>query len=462
VKRNLIVISCFIIFIAIILFPPIVYHYIYPNINDDTATLFGSLISHNYPYTGFIYIGIPILWLANLIHVNSYNVWMWFNLLALIPCGVALYFIGTKLFNWKIGLMMLFVPIFVSGGILEYQYMGIIFSMIEVVILIPLLIYCVIKYLTDKRVYQLIIVIILSLIASTFHTSGLYVPLIAGTAIAGYFIYKLIKHNLSDIKHYLNIIFILIGIAIIGLVGILILDGKSVEFVDKLSNALINNQTISTRNLTMPIMLWISFVTIPMILIIGISLFLILKNKIKLNRQSKLYLYALGCWLFVLGILGFGRISTDPIRAELDATVVIALIGAFLLGIVLTNVKDKSVLMIFAFIVLIGMAIQFNLWFRDNTAITTSDKQAISYLNTLNYSDYNCDSNVPYWIYDRLIKEQYSSNATDLIIVRNKPMTAESDSTNADFIPHNYTLTPQDILVKSFSNNGIEVDIYEK
>ena len=234
------------------------------------------------------------------------------------------------------------------------------------------------------------------------------------------------------------------------------------EFVDKLSNALINNQTISTRNLTMPIMLWISFVTIPMILIIGISLFLILKNKIKLNRQSKLYLYALGCWLFVLGILGFGRISTDPIRAELDATVVIALIGAFLLGIVLTNVKDKSVLMIFAFIVLIGMAIQFNLWFRDNTAITISDKQAISYLNTLNYSDYNCDSNVPYWIYDRLIKEQYSSNATDLIIVRNKPMTAESDSTNADFIPHNYTLTPQDILVKSFSNNGIEVDIYEK
>ena len=107
------------------------------------------------------------------------------------------------------------------------------------------------------------------------------------------------------------------------------------------------------------------------------------------------------------------------------------------------------------------MAIQFNLWFRNNSAIKESDRQVIAYLNTLDYTNYNCNSDVPYWVYDQLISEKYSANATDLIIVRNKPMTPQSDITVPEYIPHDYSITSQ-VLVKSFINNGIEVDIYEK
>ena len=460
-KRNLIVISCFIIFIAIILFPPIVYHYIYPNINDDTATLFGSLISHNYPYTGFVYIGVPLLWLAKLIHVSSFHVWMWFNLVALIPCGVALYFIGTKLFNWKIGLMMLFVPIFVSGGILEYQYMGIIYSLIEVVILIPLLIYCATKYLLEKRVYQLVILIVLAVFASTFHPSGLYIPLITGVALVGYILYKVIRHNYTNIKYYFNIFMIAVGLLIVCVICIAIFSDKSLKLVSMLSNSLLNGEVIATRSYSMQFGLWMSFVTIPIILIIVVSIVAIIKEKIKLASQTKMYLYFLSCWLFVLAVLGFGKISTDPIRAELDTSVVIGLIATILLGIVFTQVKDKTMIYAMSFLIILGMAIQFNLWFRNNSAIKESDRQAIAYLNTLDYTDYNCNSDVPYWVYDQLISEKYSANATDLIIVRNKPMTPQSDITVPEYIPHDYSITSQ-VLVKSFINNGIEVDIYEK
>jgi len=459
VKRNLIVISCFIIFIAIILFPPIVYHYIYPNINDDTATLFGSLISHNYPYTGFVYIGVPLLWLAKLIHVSSFHVWMWFNLVALIPCGVALYFIGTKLFNWKIGLMMLFVPIFVSGGILEYQYMGIIFSLIEVVILIPLLIYCATKYLLEKRVYQLVILIILAIFTSTFHTSGLYVPLIAGVALVSYIVYKIARHESS--KYYLKVALIAIGIVAVSIVGMALISDKTLQFVNQLSNSLFNGQSIVTRQYSMQFGLWLSFVAIPIVLIIIVSVFAIIREKVKLTNPVKIYLYILSCWLFVLAVLGFGKISTDPIRAELDASVVIGLIATILIGVVFTQVKDKAMIYALSFIVVLGIAIQFNLWFRNNSAIKESDRQAIAYLNTLDYTNYNCTSNVPYWVYNQLIKEKYSPTDMDLIITRNKPMTPRSDITVPEYIPHDYSVTSQ-VLVKSFINNGVEVDIYEK
>jgi hypothetical protein len=462
VKRNLIVISCFIVFVTIILFPPIAYHYIYPNINDDTATLFGSLVAHNYPYAGFVYIGVPLLWLAKLIHVSSFHVWMWFNLAALIPCGVALYFIGTKLFNWKIGLIMLFVPIFVSGGILEYQYMGIIYSLIEVVILIPLLLYCATKYILEKRFYQLVILVIVAVIASTFHPSGLYVPLITGVALVGFILYKVIKHNYTNLVHYFSMAMIAVGILVICIACIAVFSNKSLQFVGILSNALFNGKTIATRGYSMQFGLWMSFVTITIVLIIIVSIIAIIREKIKLASQPKIYLYFLSCWLVVLAVLGFGRISTDPIRAELDASVVIGLIATILLGIVFSQTKDKIIVYLLAFIILIGLAVQFNLWFRDNSAVKESDRQAIAYLNTLDYTNYNCNSDVPYWVYDQLISEKYSANATDLIIVRNKPMTPRSDMTVPEYIPHDYILDSQDKLVKSFINNGIEVDIYEK
>ena len=464
-KRNIIILSCFAIFCAIVVFPPIAYHYIYPNINDDTATLFSVLITKNptnFPYAGMIYVGYPVLWLAKLIHANSFNVWMWFNLLVLIPCGVALYFIGTKLFNWKIGLMMMFVPIFVSGGILEYQYMGIIFSLIEVVMLIPLFLYCVVKYLTDKKVYQLIIVIVLAILASTFHTSGLYIPLIIGVALVSYIIYKAIRHELKDTKYYLKVSLFAIGIVALSIVGIALMSDKTLQFVNQLSNSLFNGQSIVTRQYSMQFGLWFSFVSIPIVIIALSSIILIIKNKVKINNQVKMFIYFMACWLFVLLVLGFGRISTDPIRAELDASVVIGLIATILLGVVITQVKDKTMIYVLIFVIAIGMLAQFNLWFRNNSAIKESDKQAIAYLNTLNNVNYNCTSNVPYWIYDQLVTMKYSSTDTDLIITRNKPMTPRSDKTVPEYIPHDYSITSQNVLVKSFINNGIEVDIYDK
>ena len=124
-KRRILVISCFILYSAIIILPAIIHHYIYPNLSDDTATL---LINMSYGlqklnYAGSLYLYYPLSFIANAIHTSLYHVWMWFNLLILIPVGIVLYFIGNKLSDWRTGLLMLLIPIFVSYGILSYSIM---------------------------------------------------------------------------------------------------------------------------------------------------------------------------------------------------------------------------------------------------------------------------------------------------------------------------------------------------
>ena len=142
--------------------------------------------------------------------------------------------------------------------------MGIVFSLIEVVILIPLLIYCATKYLLEKRVYQLVILIILAIFTSTFHTSGLYVPLIAGVALVSYIVYKIARHESS--KYYLKVALIAIGIVAVSIVGMALISDKTLQFVNQLSNSLFNGQSIVTRQYSISLivfyLIWITHSTL--------------------------------------------------------------------------------------------------------------------------------------------------------------------------------------------------------
>jgi len=341
-KRRLLIISCFILYAAIIILPPFIHHYIYPNLSDDTANLLLNM-SHglqNLNYAGSLYLYYPLSLISNVIHSSLYHVWMWFNLLILIPVGVVLYFIGSKLSDWKTGLLMLLIPIFVSYGILSYSIMGVIYSEILVAILMPVLIYFVTKYLLEKRAYQLIISIVLGAFTCTFHPSGLYVPMVAFTALVVYLIYKLVRRDFTDIRYYFKMSAIIIGFIIFNLVMIKLISPNTWVQIGSLLDSIFKHQSITKYSL--PILEWImTFVTLPIIIILGVSIYIILKDKIALSKQLRLYLYFMACWLVVLLVLGYGMLSIAPDRAEVDMASVIGIVTALLLGVSL-KAKDKT------------------------------------------------------------------------------------------------------------------------
>ena len=474
-RRNLIIVACFLVYIAIVILPPLIYHYVYPNNNDDTIGHLNNILANglhnpfkaNFIYAGYIYIGYPLLALSHFIHVSFYSVWVWFNLLIMLPVGFVLYFIGSKLVNWQTGLLMLLIPTVVAGGLMNYQDTGIIFSMIEVAMLMPLLIYLCVRYWAEKRVYQLILIVLLTIIASTFHTSGIYVPMIVMISLVAYLIYMVVKKDFGNVKKAL---ILSATILVVSCISIVLVAPQTLSLVYKLGDVLFSKavvtsgviQITTTRTYSMPIWYWlVSFVSIAVVVLVITAFYVIIKERVKFNQSTKMYLYLGMCWIVPMLVMGFGRLTVDPIRSEMDSAIIVAIFGALLFGSVFMLIKDKTLLMMLAVVVVASSGQTLRLHFQDNSAVKLSDKEAINYINTLHYSNYTCSSNVAYWVYDQLVNAKYSENA-DLIITRSKPMTPRSDKVDSTYISHDYVITAQDVLLKSFANNGIEVDIYEK
>ena len=100
VPRKLIITIGLLLFCAIILFPPIVHGYVYPNIGDDTAMHMGVFDKIEVgapililPYCAYYVVGYPLDIISRIFDVDKDTLFFWFNYLALIGVGVSLFFI---------------------------------------------------------------------------------------------------------------------------------------------------------------------------------------------------------------------------------------------------------------------------------------------------------------------------------------------------------------------------------
>ena len=96
----------------------------------------------------------------------------------------------------------------------------------------------------------------------------------------------------------------------------------------------------------------------------------------------------------------------------------------------------------------------------DNSAVKTTDKQAMNYLNTLDNKYYNCSIEVAPWIYDSFVKEQYSSSYMDLIIIRNIGMTQSCDVKSVFYDGHGVEINDNYELLQKFNDGKVIVSIY--
>lgn len=460
----------FLSFTLIIILPALIYHYVYPNLSDDTANHLISIermISGDkniivMRYMAYVYIGYPMYYLSQLFHISMISIFNWVNILTPLMVGFTLYYVFNELIGRLAGYIAMIVPLFVSGTMLYYQYFGIVFDLINIGVLYPLLILFSIRWLQQRRIYQLVLTLIFSLLTVTFHTNGIYLIFITLLSAFIYVIYRLIKKQRKNILSPIIIGFSVFSVSFIGLWLFMPYSLQQFKylFFDMTPSELIGSRINGVYQALLPFHYYISmFVGLGIILISIVAIYLIRSNRIKINDSIKILLYVFSCWVILMLVVAYGHLSTIPLRQQLDAAIVLSFICITLIGVVLTY--NKKYLPFVLALVIIGSYPQFiPQWFMDNSAVKTADKQAMNYLNTLDNKYYNCSIEVAPWIYDSFVKEQYSSSYMDLIIIRNIGMTQSCDVKSVFYDGHGVEINDNYELLQKFNDGKVIVSIY--
>ncbi len=102
--RNWFVAICLIIYSLIILLPPIIHGYIYPNLGDDASYHLKIIKSADLWWVGYyayVYVGYPIRWLSSITGLSINVLFLWFNYLVFVAVGFCFYFVLSRLVNRK-------------------------------------------------------------------------------------------------------------------------------------------------------------------------------------------------------------------------------------------------------------------------------------------------------------------------------------------------------------------------
>lgn len=460
--------------LAVIL-PAIIHGYIYPNMSDDTANhlitinrvVDGQTLTNEIRYLGYDYIGYPLHWISIITHLSMISVFNWFHILIPFFVGLTLWFVLTRLVNWQAGLLALVIPLFVSGAMVYYIYFGIIFNLISMGILYPLVIYFALKWFYEKRAYQLILLVCLSFITATFHTSGIYLPFLAILTAGIYVIYSWFKKH-GEIRRSVILTGIIVASSLLPM--IIFASYSFHQLGDIFKGGFISPSSLPTGapdlNLTYPYKTILplsyvinTFIGVFVLLFLVLGGFSIMLNNMPLSKNVKGLLFILLAWFGLLTVVVYAKLSTLPLRQQTDSAILLAIIASVLVGVAITY--NRKLILLVVILIAVGIYPQFvPQWFKDNSAVKTPDKEAFAYLNTLNISSYNCSSSVAPWIYNDFTKAKYSKTDTEIIVVRSEPMTQGCDPKSVYFDGHG--IMPDDFykLDRTFSSSELNVEIW--
>ncbi len=412
------------LFCLIILLPPIIHGYVYPNIGDDTAMNLDTLDKIKIgapvlavPYCAYYIIGYPLDIITRIFDVSNDILFFWFNYLALIGIGVSLFFIFKNLISLSAGLLALILPIFTSYSVLLLFYSGVIFNIINMGIILPLACYCTIKWwMTRSKRYAIGAVCLYSLFA-VFHSTGVYLPFIVLAGLILLIIYKRVKRQ-PILKG--QIVFI---VAVVFCGGVLF--ALFHPILDRLSVVMTaSSEGISGLLLLQESLLHYMSPAVLAIIIVSIILLAGKYQHILVAEKLTVALFGLSAIIMLPPMLF--RWSPLPIRQGMDFAILLSIVAVALVGIVIRLNKSRVVAMVLVGLVLGGAVINMSHWLGGyNSALEKIDIEAINYINSLQGEAYSCGDNIDHWIYDRYVNKEYLPLEGDIFIARNVPMKSK-------------------------------------
>jgi hypothetical protein len=457
--QTILTIIGLILFCIIIILPPIIHGYVYPNMGDDTSAhvakieALGTSEMELSLYGAYYIIGYPLKYITELLSTNIDIVFMWFSFITFMLVGLVIFWVISKLVNKLAGWATLFIVMFCSQGLMYYFYYGQIFNIINIGIILPLLLLLSIKYITKGKNIYLIVAILLSLVFTIFHTSGIYLPFIVVTCLVAYLIYCLIKHIKLDKRAVILSGCILVGDILLALV----LCKTNIINTNTIGSYIVGHNYVSSIGI--PFYYYLMGIISISVQILTVIILLYRKTIwVKLSNQIKLVLFLLIGVIIPLGVVVISRISIDPWRQAIDLVIPLSLIVGIMTALVCKYARSKILTILVAMIVLVSSVINISAWMGYNSVLRQPDIQALEYINE--YQTYGSNGDVAYWIYDRYTNAEYTENVPQVIIVRDKPMTPRSDETNMWYQVHGLSPDKNYILDKTFSDKEVSIDIY--
>jgi hypothetical protein len=439
-------------FAAIIFLPPIIHGYVYPTLGQDTATheevfdkiKIGSPIPSfygagtNIRYSGYYLIGYPLDLINRITNISKDTLFFWFNYIALFGVGVSLFYIFKNLLGIYAGLLALFIPVFTSYAILLLYYSGTIFNFINMGIILPFIIYFVIKALTQKGYW--IGVFVLGIVFATFHSSGAYLPFYAVVGYLVNLLYKLIRKQVIPKKE------IIIGVILIS---------ASILFV------VINPLRVNFENdgafgllLLQKSLFYYMSVSLTLVILSCVVLVIIKWKAVLPKEKLVLSIFGIATVMLLPAIL-FGW-SPQPFRQGLDMAIILSMVAVILISIIIRLDKRRLVTILVLALIIGGSYVNMKNWLVSySSAINEVDIEAINYVNSLQINSYSASHNIDHVIYGRFLYKKYLSVKGDIVIVRSEPMKSSG------------ILPEQDISldfrkeIQEFSDGKITIGIYQ-
>ena len=460
-KSRVLTILGLLLFCVVVVTPPLLYGYIYPNGSDDTAAAYlpvidgikdGQSLRESFPVP-YMVVGYPIAWMSNLTGWSVDVLFLWFVYGMLALSGIIFYFVMSRLVNRKAGWLALLLSIFCAQGLMFQFHWGQTFNFINIGIILPLLLYFAVRYLTQGKAYQLVVTLLLSGLFGSFHMTGVYLPATAGFLIVAYTIYCLVRRKRIKIKP------LLLGVSIVLLSSVALLK-SSMSMVQVAPSIAISN---AGNGLGIPVSSYLMNFVSPTIIIMIVFITFYFKEAIRnLTVEAKILCAVLVGMAIVLAVPAFTGFSLDSFRQGLDLATVIALLVAVPVASLVWSGKNSRVVLVLLLAVGFGLFRSLSVWLDNTNAIQQADKNAIAYVNTLDYGVYNCSPEIAPWIYNRFTNAKYSDDAGDLLIVRDLPMTPKSDIRSKWYLGHGVYPDDGYVLEKVFDDGKVEVDIYRR
>ncbi len=426
----------------IIVLPPLIYHYVYPNVSDDSSEhlkVFDKIVVNPFG-TEVIYLG---QWIVGFLigltgHIDV--IFLWFSFIVLLAIGIMIFFITSKMINIQAGLLAIPLVMFCTTAIISLFEHGILFNLINMYLVLPVAVILMVYWISAQKNIYLISSMIAFGLFSIFHTSGLYLTYIIipfGLLLTGILIWKKRK------KLATRVIVYCFGLAIMNQLLTIYATPKAVKRVAGATTSNLLNNTVYSGVLPPTIFeffnSYLSSMT-TLFLIVSVGFLIVYRKRAWsiLSEKGKIFLLFLLVTIAALGFASFTKYTFDPTRIAFDLAVTLAIFTACTSGlalvILLEMIKEvkKKRLIIGTVItgLLIGSIPVLTLWFSYSNAVKPVDLKAIEYVNSLNGNTYSKSSQVQELIYNRFINKKYVEIGGDYTIYRSEAMTPRTSILN--------------------------------
>lgn len=373
-----------ILYLLVILLPPLIQGYIYPTLGDDSAEHLRFIDNlkngnHGALYFGQYITGYTLIWLEQFTNISTDTLFLWFNFLSFAAAGLIIALLLKHIVGYKVALGISLLVLFSTGATMHLFLSGTIYNFVNILIILPLAIYGFAEFSKTRKWQHLTFGVITMVLFAVYHPSG--VGYIGNSLV----VTLPIPDNITAIP--------------------------SIPSTSQ-ANAIIRETGISIQWFALRFVgagLWMALI---------VSL-VILWYKKALRFKPILILPS----ILLVGslIVGFAQWTEFSSRIELNAAVYTSLIIAILTAMAY-RVVDKPVKPLLLGVVFIVTVSSIIGWFGYNSAVSRADVQMIKYLNDNDIKEVAMSSQVAPWIYFRYINAGYNPDAP-LMVYRDKPMT---------------------------------------